>query len=187
MKKIFLSLVLALLITAEAGASLLPVGLYVGARGGVGNNVADTKINSASAIKGETSPFASANAGVRFLKLRGEFEYMRRFNAISLTTGGSKKEAASEQMMANLYYDVFDFLFLGFYINGGIGANKISASIVDSYDKRVWSAGFGASVSLLIFTADIGYRYFDLGSVKILGKSSKQESHDVYVGLRVGF
>jgi opacity protein-like surface antigen len=187
MKKVFFALLLLSLVATEVGASLLPVGVYVGARGGVGNNKTDTKISTTSMVEGKTNPFASANVGVRFLKLRGELEYIHRFNAIHVAMSGGKKEAASRQIMANLYYDVFDFLFLGFYVNGGVGTNKIDMALVDKYDKRVWSAGFGVDASLLIFTVDLGYRYFDLGSVKILGKNSKQESHDVYLGLRMGF
>jgi opacity protein-like surface antigen len=174
-------------------ANALPIGIYVGARGGVNTTDLNNKVDADNFIKGQTNPFASANAGIKFLKLRGEFEYIYRYNALDLAVSGAEsKETSIKQAMVNVYYDFFSFFIFSLYVNGGIGQNKISSQIISSYDKTVWSAGLGATMSLLIFKIDLGYRYFDMGKISFVSPFDslggiEQKSHDVYLGLRLGF
>jgi opacity protein-like surface antigen len=184
MKRFFLALVFLLFATTQARA-LLPIGIYGGIRGGTSDSNSELKINN-NFIKGSSSPFASVNAGVKLFKLRGEVEYLYRYNALEFAINSNKKEVSTSQIMANVYYDFFSFLLVSLYVNGGVGVNKIDSSIISSYSKNILSAGLGVSVSLLLLNIDVGYRYFNFGDIKIGNNKLKHESHDVYLGLRLG-
>jgi opacity protein-like surface antigen len=185
MKRLFLVLFFLLIATTQVQA-LLPIGIYGGVRGGIGGSNSEAKVDASNFVKGSSSPFASINGGVKFLKLRGELEYLYRYNAVELALSSNKKESSTKQIMANVYYDFFDFLLVSLYVNGGVGTNKIDSSVIKNYSKSIWSVGLGASVSLLLMKIDVGYRYFNLGNIEVGANKLKQESHDIYLGLRMG-
>ncbi|MDR1499313.1 MAG: outer membrane beta-barrel protein [Rickettsiales bacterium] len=191
MRKVLLALVVLFLALPSSANALLPVSAYVGVRGGLNslNKKAESAGNSAKTKDG--SPFVSANVGVGLFSFRFELEYAYRINMASVTVGSSRKDIAARSVMGNVYYNFIDIPFVRLYVNGGVGSSEFSGSshLVDKKDNFLWSAGFGATVTLMnIISVDAGYRYIDAGKIKTnVGLSLDQQSHDIYAGLRFGF
>lgn len=193
-----LFLAIAMFITGLSNAhAILPVGAYMGIRGGVAFDSSDTMKDNIKSFKidGKNSTSLGADVGIRFMDLRGELEYIHRFDALKLEGAIGNKNISSNTVMANLYYNVLDFYLLKFFVNGGLGYTTISSSSVKQKDNLTWSLGFGGEISMAnLINFEVGYRYLDMGSVKIKDSnllanniSLNQASHDIYIGVRVGF
>ena len=190
MKKILFSLFFLISVSA---ANALPVGIYWGVRGGIstqGSNVSE--ISDLRIENEESDYFASVNAGVRFLRLRGELEYSYRPESTNIVDKllGRDDSIDSKSLMANLYYNVIELPFINIYVNGGIGNTKFDGSKdLRTSSNFTWLAGAGVNLSLLnIANVDVGYRYVDMGNIEFSNrKSVSKDVHDIYVGLRFGF
>lgn len=190
MKKILFSLFFLISVSA---ANALPVGIYWGVRGGIstqGSNVSE--INDLKIENEESDYFASVNAGVRFLRLRGELEYSYRPESTNIVDRilGKSNSVDSMSLMANLYYNVIELPFINVYVNGGIGDTKFDGSKdLRTSNNFTWLAGAGVNLSLLnVANLDVGYRYVDMGDIEFSNKKSvSKDVHDIYIGLRFGF
>ena len=190
MKKFLFSL---LFLVSVNTANALPLGLYWGIRGGMSMQGSDVSQISDLKIENEKSDyFASVNAGIRFLRLRGELEYSYRPESTNILDKvlGKSDSVDSTSLMANLYYNVIELPFINIYVNGGIGNTKFDGSKdLRTSNNFTWLAGVGVNLSLLnIANVDVGYRYVDMGDIDFRTKESvSKDVHDIYVGLRFGF
>ena len=134
--------------------------------------------------------------------VRAEFEYVRngRFEQTLEAPGNAGVALATlktQSYMLNAYYD-FD-AGLGFtpYIGGGIGYTHLKASMAgllsEDKTKFTWQLGAGVAYALCDhLSVDLGYRYTDMGKIKIAYKdgatySVEPTSHEVLLGLRYTF
>ena len=186
-KYIFLFTLFFSMISLKANA-LLPVGGYFGVRGSeyIGTHSDNKRGNSLDINSSSFSP--SVAIGVRLLDFRFELEYMYRLNGAEVYTGRHTKKFDVDLKMFNIYYDFFEFLFLKFYINGGIGKYDAKTSLVHGDNEKVWNVGLGTTFSLLnIVNADVGIRHVNLGKMKFKSQSSEQSFEEIYAGIRLGF
>lgn len=188
-KTLLFILFLSLPIKAYA---FLPLGIYYGFRGGI-NSYENEKnnINQKLKIK-KGSPFVSPNIGIRFLDFRFELEYTYRYDFFKMQSLNKTKNIAAQNIMGNIYYNFLSLPLINFYVNGGIGETKFTGvpyNIIGNKNNFTWNLGFGTNLSILdIFNIDIGYRYVDMGNLKMINNTKiKQASHDVYAGIRFGF
>ena len=189
MKKILFGLA-ALPFFASAANAALPIGGYVGLRGGVSVPFSNDK-NYEFDMDGNTAPFIGVNGGVRLLSLRGELEYLYRHKVMDVdlkNSSSSEQDVSTSSIMANLYYNALELPFFRLYVNGGVGYTYLDTNVDSNNGSFSWSAGLGVSFTLAeTFSLDVGYRYFDMGDIKVNGKSESINSNDIYVGLRFGF
>jgi opacity protein-like surface antigen len=188
MKKLLL--IISLFVLPLKANAFLPVGGYVGVRGGANATKEDNNIISGNDIIASNSKlnkdisFISANAGVRLLGFRFEVEFGYRFNT-------TVENVVAQNVLGNVYYNFFGLPLVKFYVNGGGGFTKFSGSnlILTDTDSFTWNAGLGVNISLLnMFNVDVGYRYINMGELKTKGgQNIKQASNDIYVGVRFGF
>lgn len=186
MKKILFFCV-AILANLGIANAALPIGGYVGLRGGLSVKSQDLTKGDFK-LESEASPFVSANAGIRLLKFRGELEYIYRNKIQEIKLSTKSKDVSTTSLMANLYYNVISIPFARLYINGGLGYTDFSTNYINTNNTFTYSLGLGASFTLAeAFSIDAGYRYFDMGKVKISGRKDRIYANDLYVGLRFGF
>jgi opacity protein-like surface antigen len=79
---------------------------------------------------------------------------------------------------------------LKFYLNGGAGSTTFVKGFSGGKlnNSFTWLAGLGVTFSLFnIINLDVGYRFISLGELKLENSSFKQNSNNVYLGLRFGF
>ncbi|MDR3290345.1 MAG: hypothetical protein LBT02_03635 [Rickettsiales bacterium] len=160
MKKIYSLFVLLFLTINIANAGLLPVGGYIGIRGGTSSG----GLSSTASVAGgagkaitESKPhvFGSVNAGLRlslpfFNTFRIEAEGLGRYNGLNLKLKGSDdgskvldQDISSVSGLVNVYYDVIDLPFIRGFVGGGIGYTKFTTDFV----KNI-GGGEGAKVEM---------------------------------------
>ena len=189
MKKIFIILTLFFITSINNAHAILPIGGYVGARGGISLKNQDKNLNNVK-IDSTSNPSIGINAGVRFLRLRGELEYLYRYKNQNLKSfNGSTSQLNSNSLMGNLYYNVFDVPFVKIFVNGGVGYTSFNSNIPSNTNGNfTYNLGLGTTLSLAdVISVDAGYRYFDMGDIKIGTRQSHIYANDIYVGLRFGF
>ncbi len=187
MKKTFRIFVFMFLFSSSYAYAALPIGAYVGLGGGVSVNTNSKKSDSFK-IDSNTLPFVNLNVGLRFLRIRGELEYIYRYENQKVKTVGYSDEISSSSVMGNLYYNLVEIPFFRIYLNGGLGYTDFNSNIVKDDGNFSYSLGFGAGFTLSeTFTINVGYRYHDMGRSKILDKRVHFYSNDIYIGIRVGF
>lgn len=175
------------LFSSSYAYAALPIGAYVGAGGGVSVNT-NSKKGDSFKIDSNTSPFVNLNVGLRFLRIRGELEYIYRYENQNIKMENDDKRISSSSVMGNLYYNFIEIPFFRIYLNGGLGYTDFNSNIVKDDGNFSYSLGFGAGFTIFeAFTLNVGYRYHDMGRSEILNKKVHFYSNDVYVGIRVGF
>lgn len=188
MKKYFIIFLLCFSTISVKAHALLPIGGYFGIRGSeyIGTHSDNKRGNSLSI--NDSSFSSSIAAGIKLLDFRFELEYMYRLDGGKIYTGNHTKKYDMDLKMFNIYYNVFEFLFLKFYINGGIGKYDVKTSLIHGDNSKVWNVGLGATFSLLdIINVDAGMRHVDLGKMKFKNQSSRQNFEEIYAGIRLGF
>ena len=175
------------LFSSSYAYAALPIGAYVGLGGGVSVNTNSKKSDSFK-IDSNTLPFVNLNVGLRFLRIRGELEYIYRYESQKVKTAGYSDEISSSSVMGNLYYNLVEIPFFRIYVNGGIGYTDFGSNFVK--DDKTFSYALGAGVGFTLsemFTINVGYRYHDMGKPEILNDKVHVYSNDIYVGLSFGF
>jgi opacity protein-like surface antigen len=151
-----------------------------------GENSLETDI-----LSGKKSFYIGAVAGIRFLGFRADLEYGFR-NGLAETRLNDNLELETinaHNIFVNLYYNVLSFSFIKAYVNGGIG----NVSFVKNFNSKInsefaWLLGFGLNFSLFeVMNLDFGYRYVNMGKLKLSGAALERISNDIFVGLRFGF
>lgn len=169
-------------------AKALPIGGYIGFRGGASKTILD-KNKEYFKFENDQNIFVGGNVGLRLLDFRGELEYIYRNSVETMKFySGKEKNIITESVMCNLYYNFLDIPFLRLYVNGGLGSTKYSTNYIDDSKKFTYSVGFGGTFTLMeIFSIDLGYRYFDMGKISINTTKTRLATNDIYLGLRFGF
>ncbi len=187
MKKSFKIFVFMFLFCSSYAYAGLPIGAYVGVGGGVPIST-NTKKGDSFKIENNSTPFVNLSAGLRFLRFRGELEYIYRYENQNIKMENDDKRISSSSVMGNLYYNFIEIPFVRFYVNGGLGYTDFSSKIVKDNGDFSYSLGFGAGFTMFeAFTLNVGYRYHDMGRSEVLNKKVHFYSNDVYVGIRMGF
>jgi opacity protein-like surface antigen len=173
--------------------ALLPFGAYFGPRVGMGfeknkSSGSETKIIDLST---KFPTHLGLVAGIRVLGFRADLEYNCALNlAKSTIFSGVADDIDGHSMLFNLYYNLLDVSFLKFYLNGGLGGTMFAKRVAfkKTNSSFSWLAGAGITFSLInIINLDLGYRFINLGEVKLGNSNLKQNSNNIYLGLRFGF
>ena len=168
--------------------AILPISIYGGLRGGSASSETTKKDVSGNRFNLKDKPFLGANVGIKLFDLRGELEYIYRYNVLENKINSHSSSGSIQQTVVNVYYDVFSFVIGDLYVNAGLGKNTINSSAISSYKKATWDVGFGAKFSLLLLDLEVGYRYFDMGEIKNkAGMKNSLDSHDIYFGVGFSF
>jgi len=209
MRLMGLMAVLALVLGTAGSASAQDTGAYIAPKAGFTYLMGEIEGDS----EGKGQLLLGLAVGYDFMPnndypVRAELEYAWRdktkllnesgsYNGINYTGTG---KVGAHSLFLNTYIDLHNETSVTPYIGAGLGAARVSveadasingvpSNLRESETNFAWNVGAGAacrvndSVSL-----DLGYRYSDLGKVKVedlLGAKVKATSHDVILGLRL--
>ncbi len=137
---------------------------------------------------------ASGALGYRYEHFRGELEYVWRKKNSKQITEFSKGQFKSQSFMFVVYYDLFPYSWFTPFVNAGLGMtqNKLyinNTSVDIGYkvkkDAFTWSLGAGISAKVTNrLNVDLGYRYYDMGSLDSLNGKTSIDDQEIYLGLR---
>lgn len=196
MKKILLSSAAIALIAAFA----LPAhaecdGWYGALRAGiVKHDVSDNGVADINGDKIDDNRLMISGAlGYRYEHFRGELEYVWRKYSKDETEFDTLK-FKSYSYMANVYYDFMPYNWWTPYVGAGLGYTNLKYNNFDTTslisngrykeDNFTWALGAGASLKVTNrFNVDLGYRYYDMGSIK----HADVTAQEVYGGVRYVF
>ncbi len=182
----YLSLFVMIFCLIVATPSL--AGGYFGVRGGISDvheaNITDEYVSSG---------FVSGYVGVTTQPFRGEIEYTYISQADYDDVKRNDMQAQFQRIMANGYIDIPITRYVRPYIGGGVGTAFYTVKDNLTEQKETgshfaWNATAGVGIKLTRnLTFDSGYRYVDMGKVKINENELHFSTHDVYAGLRFSF
>ena len=103
MKRIYLLLGIFFISTICKAYAGLPLGAYVGLKGGYLSNISTSADVGLSTSSDDNSMFISVSAGARLMRIRGEIEYIKRYNMQKLNfADGKTKNISNDSIMGNL-------------------------------------------------------------------------------------
>lgn len=200
MKKLLLTVSTVAIIAAYAvPASAECDGVYLGVRGGVVKHDVSgggsSLVDSDSANLDKERLMISGAIGYRYEHWRAELEYVWRKHTNNADPDYEHK-FKSYSYMINAYYDFLPYYWISPYVGAGIGLTQLKYSAydtngyVDTTDGNykplnfTWSVGGGVSVKVTNrFNVDVGYRYYDMGSIR----HADVDAQEVYGGVRYVF
>lgn len=193
------ALILGLGITTDTRADCN--GIYLAGRGGIAWH--DYSSDKGSQFETENLDkkrlMLSGALGYRHDYYRLEMEYIWRDkskNSYDDGIGGASYNFKSYSVMLNGYIDFAPFRWISPFVNAGIGYSQLKYS--DRYGDGssstkngnykpahfTWSLGGGLTVKVTNrFNVDVGYRYFDMGSIK----HADVTDQEIYGGIRYVF
>lgn len=129
--------------------------------------------------------------------LRTEIEAGYRKNdvdeisALGITAGGGDADIRALSGMVNVALDLNLLLFQP-YVMGGVGLANLKFEsddfdVDDSDTVFAYQAGVGVGIPVAIVTLYGGYRYFATADPEFEGTDAEYHSHNVEVGVRLGF
>lgn len=137
---------------------------------------------------------ASGALGYRYEHFRAELEYVWRDKNSGNQAGITDIKFNSRSYMFVVYYDFFPYSWFTPFVNAGIGwtdnklvLNNTAAPQYQKLDETnfTWSLGAGISAKITNrWNLDVGYRYYDMGSLDLYNGDTKVTDQEVYVGLR---
>lgn len=139
----------------------------------------------------------SGALGYRYEHFRGELEYVwRKHNDEEVTNEGltDTMKFKSYSYMFNVYYDLLPYNWWSPYVGAGLGYTRLKYNNVDTswgysnakYKESTFTWALGAGVSVKVtnrFNVDLGYRYYDMGSMK----HADITAQELYGGVRYVF
>ncbi len=155
-------------------------------RSGVSQNVSDYVVDKKRFI-------ASGALGYRYEHFRAEFEYVWRDRNSGAIADFADAKFKSQSYMFVVYYDFFPYSWFTPFVNAGIGWTDHSLTINNKVATRekmdatnfTWSLGAGISAKITNrWNLDVGYRYYDMGSLDMYNGDTSVTDQEVYVGLR---
>ena len=196
MKKILLSSAAIALVAAFAMPAHAECdGWYGALRAGiVQHDVSDSAIADINGDSIDDNRLMISGAlGYRYEHFRGELEYVWRKYSNDDTEFDTLK-FKSYSYMANVYYDFMPYNWWTPYVGAGLGYTNLkynnfdTASLISNgrykEDNFTWALGAGASLKVTNrFNVDLGYRYYDMGSIK----HADVTAQEVYGGVRYVF
>lgn len=140
----------------------------------------------------------SGALGYRYEYFRTELEYVwRKYNFETSRTGVPVKTLLKTySYMWNNYYDILPYHWWSPYLGIGLGytkermaqRNNIVQTAGFKKTKFTWSLGGGLSLKVTNrLNFDLGYRYYDMGKPKGMGKTYPIDAQEVYAGIRYVF
>lgn len=196
MKKILLSSAAIALVAAFAMPAHAECdGWYGALRAGiVQHDVSDSAIADINGDSIDDNRLMISGAlGYRYEHFRGELEYVWRKYSKDETEFDTLK-FKSYSYMANVYYDFMPYNWWTPYVGAGLGYTNLKYNNFDTSshfsngrykeDNFTWALGAGASLKVTNrFNVDLGYRYYDMGSIK----HADVTAQEVYGGVRYVF
>ena len=205
MKKTYLMMASALVLTMAAATAEARDGFYIAARGGYTDfNVNNKEDSVADKAKVELGSGWHASGAIGYKKgyFRIEGEYIYRDSSddeYSYGTAGAghKTILDSDSFMANAYLDIMPNYWISPYFTGGIGLTRMDFETYDfapsgarsdvetsSDNNFTWQIGAGLSLRInRCLNLDAGYRYIDMGEID----DADINAHEWYGGLRYTF
>lgn len=172
-------------------------GVYLAGRAGFAKYKIDDKHSNdkrSDYVVDKKRFMASGALGYRYEHFRGELEYVWRKKNSKQITEFANGKFKSESFMFVVYYDFFPYSWFTPFVNAGLGysRNKLSIqnSAVDtSYKVKenafTWSLGAGISAKVTNrLNVDLGYRYYDMGSLDTFNGKTSLDDQEIYLGLR---
>ncbi len=199
MIKIFklIMIVLTVLLITSSNTYAECDGVYLAGRAGFAKYEIDDKHSSdkrSDYVIDKKRFMASGALGYRYEHFRGELEYVWRKKNSKQITEFTKGQFKSQSFMFVVYYDFFPYSWFTPFINAGIGytRNKLSIrnTVVDvNYKLKenafTWSLGAGISAKITNrWNLDLGYRYYDMGSLDTYNGKTSLDDQEIYLGLR---
>lgn len=156
-------------------------------RGGVNNNVNDYIVDKKRFL-------ASGALGYRYEHFRAAVEYTWRKKNSGLVSGVTDVKFNSQSYMFVVYYDFFPYSWFTPYVDAGLGWSRNKLSLQNNLNgagNRInetsftWSLGAGISAKITNrWNLDLGYRYYDMGSLDKYNGDTSVTDQEVYLGLR---
>ena len=188
MKKI--ALLLMILLTAGTAFAAKPMrsGLYIGTKVGAMRTI----MKDAGEKKDDiVFPFALA-LGLRIRHFRIEAEYV-----FSTKAKHDNYEQETEMVSGQLYWDIPFKAPIRPFANVGVGRHNTKAKERKSENRNAynekyhgWAWNVGGGLTWAVSNAvniDLGYRYFDIGSLRTQNGTIKTQHHFVYISWRYVF
>lgn len=170
-------------------------GFYIGLRGGMAQyDVGDSEYFDALDMDAEKLMLSGA-LGYRYEWFRTELEFVWRDqiknNEIEDDVSSSST-IKSYSYMWNFYWDILPYHWLSPYINVGIGLTKVkyhsqdNEKIENHFDTTHFTMSIGGGFTIKVtnrWNVDLGYRYYDMGSLK----NADLTAQEFYAGVRYVF
>jgi len=177
-------------------------GFYMAARGGIAKlKVDDSRhsvTNNLSNYVVDKKRFVAGGAfGYRYKNFRAELEYIWRRKNTETIINITRASFQSRSYMFVVYYDFFPYSWFTPFVNAGVGysrhrldfRNKVANVNYSAKDNNfTWSVGGGISAQITNrINLDVGYRYYDMGSLSEHTGKTDVTDQEVYMGLRYVF
>ncbi len=156
-------------------------------RSSVDQNISDYVVDKKRFI-------ASGALGYRYEHFRAELEYVWRDKNSGNQADIADIKFSSSSYMFVVYYDFFPYSWFTPFVNAGIGWSDHDLTINNIYGKAphkidrtnfTWSLGAGISAKITNrWNLDVGYRYYDMGSLDVYNGDTNVTDQEIYVGLR---
>ncbi len=156
-------------------------------RSGVSNNVNDYIVDKKRVL-------ASGALGYRYEHFRAAVEYTWRKKNSGLVSGITDVKFNSQSYMFVVYYDFFPYSWFTPYVDAGLGWSRNKLSLKNNLNGTgnkinetsfTWSLGAGISAKITNrWNLDLGYRYYDMGSLEEYNGDTSVTDQEVYLGLR---
>ncbi len=198
--KNILSLFLAIAVTLLTNSAFAECdGFYIAGRAGfakyeIEDNRSGVTQNISDYVVDKQRFLASGALGYRYEHFRAEIEYVWRDRNSGSLSDFADAKFKSRSYMFVVYYDFFPYSWFTPFVNAGIGWSDHSLSIdnrlAPKYEKIdetnfTWSLGAGISAKITNrWNLDVGYRYYDMGSLDAYNGDTTVTDQEVYVGLR---
>ncbi len=200
MKKVYKLILLILVVFCLAGSTSAFAecdGFYLAGRAGFAKYEIDDKHSNdkrSDYVIDKKRFMASGALGYRYEHFRGEFEYVWRKKNSKQITEFANGKFKSESFMFVVYYDLFPYTWFTPFVNVGLGYTRNKLSIANSavgvgYKVKenpfTWSLGAGISAKVTNrLNVDLGYRYYDMGSLDTFNGKTSLDDQEIYLGLR---
>ena len=115
-----------------------------------------------------------------------------QISAAGLTVGAGDSDVRAISGMVNLAFDLTLIPLFEPYVMGGLGIANVKfenddLDIDDDDTVFAYQAGAGLGIDIAIVTLFGGYRYFATADPSLDGRDTEYRSHNVEVGVRLGF
>lgn len=177
-------------------------GFYMAARAGISKFKVDdsrhgVNSNLSNYVVDKKRFIAGGALGYRYKHFRTELEYIWNRKHTETIINITRASFRSESYMFVVYYDFFPYSWFTPFVDAGIGysrhrlsfLNKVANVKYSAKDNNLtWSLGAGISAQITNrVNLDVGYRYYDMGSLSEHSGKTDVTNQEVYMGIRYVF